>query len=189
MLNITKIPCRNCGDRGFFKPEIIVVHISTGTMASMDSWFAQPVSQASAHYAVGKDGTTVHQYVEEGLAAWANGRVINPSFKLYKWGINPNKYTISIENEGTDLSIAPDVQINLLLELIRDVARRWSIPLDRDHIIGHYQVDAVNRPFCPSPDHAVMDRLVARLQTEEMVSVQVPKSKEQQVRNFIRSIT
>lgn len=189
MINITKIPCRNCGIRWPFKPEIIVVHISTSTLESMDSWFGQPSSNASAHYGVGKDGVTVHQYVEEELAAWANGRVVNPSFKLYKYGVNPNKYTISIENEGKDLSAAPEAQMNLLGDLIRDVAARWKIPLDRDHIIGHFEVDGVNKSRCPSVDHTIMDRIVAAAKQKELVSINVPREIEQRVRNFIRSIT
>lgn len=180
-MNIIKKLCPNFGSRENYKPEIIVVHISTDTLASMTSWFNTPKSQASAHYGVGKDGTIL-QYVEEKDKAWANGRVNNPSFKLYKPNINPNLYTISIENEGKDLSLAPNLQIETLCELIKDISQRWNIPLDREHIIGHFQIDNKNRNNCPSPDHSIIDKIVAKLQTpsdKQNIKEQIIKLLEQ----------
>ncbi len=162
MIEIIKKPVKNFSEREGHKPEIIVVHISDGSLPSMTSWFSTPVSQASAHYAVGKDGSIL-QYVEEDKKAWHSGRVNNPTFKLYKKGLNPNLYTIGIENEGYDLSLAPEKQLNSLSKLIKDVATRWNIPIDRDHIIGHYQVDGINRVNCPSPDHSILDKIVLRV--------------------------
>lgn len=157
MINIIKKQCNNFYERKGFKPEIIVVHISAGSLSSMDSWFANPLSNASAHYGIGRDGVTIHQYVEEDKAAWANGAVSNPTFKLYKPNVNPNLYSISIENEGQDLMLAPAEQLNLLCELIKDICKRHNIPMDRDHIIGHYEINALNRPNCPSSTHAIID--------------------------------
>jgi N-acetyl-anhydromuramyl-L-alanine amidase AmpD len=177
MINIIKKQCTNWSERDGFRPEIIVIHISAGSLTSMDNWFATPGSQASAHYGVSLDGTKVCQYVDESKMAWANGRVNNPSFVLYKPNINPNKYTISIENEGQDLAKAPESQLTTLVALIKEIAARWNIPMDRNHIIGHFQVDAVNRPYCPSPNHSIIDKIVARIEPEELVCVKVPKSK------------
>lgn len=162
-MNIKKQLCKNWSERDGYKPEIIVIHISTGTLSSMTSWFSTPVSQASAHYAVGKDGTIL-QYVEDEKKAWANGRVNNPSFKLYKTNINPNLYTLSIENEGQDLSKAPEIQIQTLIDLIKYLCEKWDITPDREHIIGHYQIDSKNRINCPSPDHSIIDKIVDKLQ-------------------------
>jgi N-acetyl-anhydromuramyl-L-alanine amidase AmpD len=170
-MKIIQTPSPNFSEREGYKPELIVIHISAGSLTSMDSWFNTPNSQASAHYGVGKDGVTVHQYVQEDKKAWHAGRVNNPSFTLYKPGINPNLYTIGIENEGLDLDKAPVEQIRTLCELIKDIAARWNIPLDREHIIGHFQIDAINRPNCPSPNHAVIDEIVALLKTVDNVSV------------------
>jgi len=186
-LKITKKVCPNFEDRMGYKPEIIVIHISAGTIAGMDSWFASPSSQVSAHYGVGIDGT-YSQYVDETKAAWANGRVKNPSFKLYKPNVNPNLYTISIENEGMDLSKAINIQLQALYSLIKDIASRNNIPLDRDHIIGHFEIDAVNKPFCPSPDHTIMDRIVTALNADPLVCVMCPQSKVDAVKNFISNL-
>jgi N-acetyl-anhydromuramyl-L-alanine amidase AmpD len=190
MINPIKKNCTNWSERQGYKPEIIVVHISAGSLTSMDNWFSTPNSQASAHYGVSKDGLTLYQYVDESKMAWANGRVNSPSFSLYKPGVNPNLYTISIENEGYDLIYASSAQLDLLCELIRDICKRHSIPMDRDHIIGHFQIDSVNRPYCPSPDHSIMDKIVARLKTdtEEMVSLMCPKSRVEVIKSIINLI-
>lgn len=174
-MNIIKNICNNWGDRGIYKPDVIVVHISAGSLTSMTSWFSTPNSQASAHYGVGKDGSIL-QYVEEDKKAWTQGNVNNPSSKivLSRPGINPNLYCISIENEGTDLQNAPESQIKVLCELIKDIAKRWNIPLDRDHIIGHFEIDGINRVYCPSPNHSIMDRIVGLLQVKEQF-VTVPR--------------
>lgn len=169
-MEIIKNLVKNFSSREGYKPELIVIHISAGSLTSMTNWFSTPNSQASAHYGVGKDGSIL-QYVEEKDKAWANGRVNNPSFSLYKPGINPNLYTISIENEGMDLAQYTDNQMQSLIELIKDITSRWNIPLDRDHIIGHYEIDAINRPYCPSPDHSIIDEIVSLLKVEDTVEV------------------
>lgn len=183
MLNITKNICKNYSEREGYKPEIIVIHISSGSLTSMASWFNTPSSQASAHYGIGKNGSIL-QYVEEDKKAWACGRVNNPSFTLYKQGINPNLYTINIENEGMDLSLAPAIQIKTLCELIKDIAKRNNIPLDRDHIIGHFQIDAINRPFCPSPTHSIIDKLLVLLKEEDLVSI--PRKLLEEVSSYLK---
>lgn len=187
MINIIRKSCSNFSSRDGYVPEIIVVHISAGTLASMNSWFANPGSFVSAHYGVGKDGTIV-QYVDEANMAWSNGRVNYPTFKLLKKDVNPNKYTISIENEGMDLAKASDLQLQVLYYLIKDIAKRYNIPLDRDHIIGHFEIDSINKPFCPSRDHTIMDKIVKAIAPEEQVCVMCPKSKVDAVLNFIKGL-
>jgi len=124
-MNITKKLCKNFSEREGYKPELIVIHISAGSLTSMTSWFQTPNSQASAHYGVGKDGSVL-QYVEEDKKAWHAGRVNNPTFKLYKQGVNPNLYTIGIENEGMDLKNHTELQMKSLCELIKDIGARNS---------------------------------------------------------------
>jgi N-acetyl-anhydromuramyl-L-alanine amidase AmpD len=182
-MNIKKNLVANFSSREGYKPELIVVHISAGSLTSMTNWFSTPGSQASAHYGVGKDGSIL-QYVEESNKAWHAGRVNNPSFKLYKPGINPNLYTIGIENEGQDLANATVEQMRSLCELIKDVAKRNNIPLDRDHIIGHFQIDAINRPYCPSKDHSVMDEIVTLLGAKED-TVEVPRRLLVEISNYL----
>jgi len=154
-------PNFTAGRKGYV-PEIIVLHVIDGSQVSCDSWFANPISQVSANYSIGFTGE-IHQYVKDEDTAWAQGRVTNPTFSLYKPNVNPNLYCLSIEHEGTDLSIVHEAQINASAELIRSLAGKWNIPIDRDHIIGHYQIFA-GKPNCPATDKSIIDRIVRQAQ-------------------------
>lgn len=163
-------PNFNIGRKGTI-PDVIVLHISTGSLASCDDWFSQSISQVSAHYIVGLNGE-IHQYVNENDTAWANGQVVIPTAKIIKdrSTINPNLYSVSIEHEGTDLANAPESQLNASVELIRAIAGRYSIPLDRNHIIAHREIKST-KPNCPSSDLSIVDKIVQKCQV-------VVKSKE-----------
>lgn len=166
-MNIIQKSCPNFkpGRQGY-KPEIIFIHIMEGSLASTDSWFSNTASQVSSHYGVGLNGE-VHQYVQEIDTAWTQGYHQGATFKLHKPGINPNLYGISIEHEGTDLSRASEDQLNASASLIRAIASHWNIPIDRDHIVGHYEVDPIRKPNCPSTDKSILDKLVARARGAE----------------------
>ena len=141
-------------------PVAIVLHIMQMTLPECDGRFCDPVPKVSTHYGVGKDGT-IHQWVDERDTAWGNGIVQTPTWKLHRPGVNPNLRTISIEHEGesgepwTEAMYAADVF------LIRRAARRWNIPLDRDHLIGHCEIGG-HKPFCPGPG-LDFDRLLRML--------------------------
>ena len=146
------------GRKGY-KPELIVIHIMDGTLSGTDAWFANPASQVSAHYGIGKSGE-IHQYVKEEDAAWHAGRVDAPSAKLIKPKVNPNLYTIGIEHEGKSTDVWTDEMKRASASLIRDICQHWQIPIDRDHIIGHYQIYS-KKPDCPSHDKKILNELVA----------------------------
>lgn len=145
------------GRKGY-KPELIVIHIMDGTLPGTDSWFINPASQVSAHFGIGKKGE-VHQYVKEEDAAWHAGRVDAPSAKLVKANVNPNLYTIGIEHEGKPEDKWTDEMKQASASLIREVCQRWQIPIDRDHIIGHYQIYS-KKPDCPARDKKILNELV-----------------------------
>jgi N-acetyl-anhydromuramyl-L-alanine amidase AmpD len=122
-----------------------------------------PKSEASAHYIISRTGRIV-QLVKNEDRAWANGIVQKPSWTLYD-GTNPNAYTISIEHEaltGDDGLTEEQYQASLWLHL--KLIREHSIPVDREHIIGHYQIDSVDRPKDPG-DAFPWDRLMKDINT------------------------
>jgi len=143
-------------------PDTIVLHISTGSFVSCINWFADPTSKVSSHYLISLKGQVV-QFVDEKDTAWANGQVVNPTSSLVKarTGINPNKYTISIEHEGKDLSQAPQAQIDASAKLVKEIATRWNIPIDREHVIGHNEIKST-KPFCPATNMSVVDTIIAK---------------------------
>lgn len=135
--------------------EAVVVHVSEGGKAGVDSWFHNPDSEASAHYLVNKDGT-IWQFVEEGDTAWANGKEQNPNLSdplIKKWhdaGTNPNRATISIETERNWQDRLTPPQLASLVWLAADVHRRYGLPTDGSRLFGHNEIDSVDRARCPS---------------------------------------
>lgn len=137
--------------KGGNSKSVVVVHTMVGTLDSTNGWFNNSASGVSSHYGVDLDGSRVFQWVEENNQAWANGEVIAPTSKvvLNRPGLSPNKYTISIEcADGRNPSGADRTrQIPVLVELIKDICERNSIPIDRDHIIGHREIKSTKT--CP----------------------------------------
>lgn len=168
-----------------YKPIAIVIHIMQGTLQGTGTWFSQPSSQVSAHYGVGKSGE-IHRYVMETDVAWHAGRVTDPDWKyLIKAGngnvVDPNLYTIGIEHEGNADSAWTDEMYNSSSALIADIAARWNIPLDRDHIIGHHQIYAVKS--CPG-EKVDLDQLIALASKKQ----KDPVSKDYNVRSDAGSL-
>lgn len=159
-MNIITKPTPNytTGRSGNRKPELIVIHVMDGTLKGTDSWFAAVTSQVSSHYGIGLDGE-IHQYVKEADTAWHAGRVKNPSFSLYKEGVNPNAYTIGIEHEGKANTEWTPAMKQASAALIREICTRWGIPVDREHIIGHYQIFS-DKPNCPALNKGIIDELI-----------------------------
>ncbi|MDP3795072.1 MAG: peptidoglycan recognition family protein [bacterium] len=151
-------PNYSVGRRGY-RPEAIVIHIMAGTLTGTDAWFANPASQVSAHYGIGKNGE-MHQYVKEEDTAQHAGVVDKPSWTLIKPGINPNLYTVGLEHEGQPTDVWTQAMKAASAETIRAVAQRWQIPIDRNHIVGHYQIRA-SKPNCPAVDKRIIDELIA----------------------------
>lgn len=159
-MNIIQKPSPNfwSGRKGY-RPEAVVIHIMDGTLVGTDSWFVSPSSQVSAHYGISRVGE-VHQYVQEGDTAWHAGRVDKPSWNLIKPDINPNLYSIGIEHEGKPNDIWTEDMKSASANLIREICKRWQIPIDRQHIIGHYQIFS-QKPNCPSANKSIINELIA----------------------------
>lgn len=167
----------NSSSREGYVPFVIVDHVSVGSLSSMDNWFRDPNNNvSSAHFGVGKDGS-IHQYVSIDRMAWANGvpreqydQATAPVVK--DMNVNPNLYSVSIEHEGYDgeLTEAQFASSVWLHRYIRQYIReKWGrdFPLDRYHVIGHYQINPVSKPNCPGPRFP-WERLYAALAEPEM---------------------
>jgi len=154
-------PHRHKGRQGF-RPEAVVIHIIEGTLSAADSWFQSPESMVSAHYGIGRTGE-IHQYVGEADTAFHAGRVWKSKWTSLKPQVNPNLYTIGIEHEGKGRSEWPDAMYQSSARLIADVCTRWSIPIDREHVVGHREI--YGRKTCPN-DVCDLDRLIAMARAE-----------------------
>jgi len=133
------------GRRGF-KPEAIVIHCLNENLAHSESVFLDPTSRMSLHYAVALSGA-VHQYVEENHSAFHAGIVVNPQWNKLKTNVNPNFYTIGIALEGHADDAHPGAQLAASATLILEIAARWGIPLDSEHVVEHSRIRASRN--CP----------------------------------------
>jgi N-acetylmuramoyl-L-alanine amidase len=174
-MQIINVPSPNFskGRKGYH-PEAIVIHIMEGTLSGTDSWFRNPQSKVSAHYGVGTNGE-LHQYVQETDTAWHAGRVNAPVWSFIKptgngQFINPNYYTIGIEHEGNENTNWTEDMYNTTSSLISEISKRWNIPLDRRHIIGHHEIYSLKT--CPG-FNVDLERLV---QMSKQKSGYIPES-------------
>ena len=162
-MNIQQNSTPNKSSRGSYKPYLIVWHIAEGSYNGTISWEKNPASQTSSHFVLGKNGE-ITQLVPLNMAAWTQGvdpnkdmKPTNAYVKAHK-GINPNLYCISIECEGkwsetkgklTDKQL--EAAAYLTSYIVEEVDRIYGveIPVDREHMIGHCEINSVTRPHCP----------------------------------------
>jgi N-acetyl-anhydromuramyl-L-alanine amidase AmpD len=112
----------------------IVIHETDGSWISAVNWFQNPRSRVSAHYVVRAYGGGIIQMVGEGDTAY-HAR-------------NSNPYTIGIEHEYNPRQAIwhTDAQYRSSALLVCAIARRYGIPVDRAHIVGHREL--------PGADHS-----------------------------------
>jgi N-acetyl-anhydromuramyl-L-alanine amidase AmpD len=138
----------------------VVLHTTVGSAGSATAWFGDVRSGVSAHFLVGLDGA-VSTFVDEADTARHAGRVLRPTAPFLAPEVDPNLITIGIEfvDDGDPHGVTrPDAQYETGAELLWALCLRWSIPLDRDHVVGHREVFAAKT--CPG--NLDIDRLLGR---------------------------
>ena len=144
-MEIKKVGCPSSNFRegrpGGHRPEAIVVHIMDGSFSAGESVFLNPATQKSAHYGISTVGE-VHKYVDEEDTAFHAGTVVRPQWELLKPGVNPNFYTIGIEHAGRPYDVWPDIQLTTSATLVGQIAARWNIPIDEQHVVPHHLIRA-----------------------------------------------
>ena len=114
----------------------IVIHATDGgSLTGNGWWLSAGHSHASAHYVVSRDGSIV-QLVHLSDIAWHAGN----------WKVN--QHSIGIEHVGDtyDPNGFTNAQYQQSARLVAWLVRRYGIPVDRQHIIGHSQVPDPNDP-------------------------------------------
>jgi N-acetyl-anhydromuramyl-L-alanine amidase AmpD len=108
----------------------IVIHTTQGAYAGTINWFQNPKARVSAHYVVRSSDGKVTQMVLEKDIAWHAGS------RTY------NQQGIGIEHEGfvDDKSWYTDAMYKSSAAVTRALCLKYKIPMDRKHIIGHYEV-------------------------------------------------
>jgi N-acetyl-anhydromuramyl-L-alanine amidase AmpD len=135
-------------NRGPKRIDMIIVYVAQGSYSGTISWFNKFYSYFSAHYVVAKDGR-VAQCVRNEDIAWHAGN----------WRYN--KMSIGIEYAGYASKTRTARQYRSSARLSVYLSRRFNIPVDRRHIIGHREVPGVNKT-CPGKfDFARYLRLIS----------------------------
>lgn len=170
-------------------PDIIVSHITEGNYTGAISWLQNPASGASAHFVISKTGI-ITQLVDIRESAWINGTRLKKEDKGPGWygdaklqlvrerKTNANLYSVGIEHEGiwsqskgrlTDEQFKATVWLHKYI--IAEIKRIYGtdIIIDREHIVGHYQIDPIRKPNCPGQNFQ-WDELIKELKGAEEMS-------------------
>lgn len=142
------------------KVTLIVLHHS-GDDSAEKTYKTLKKRGLSVHYIVDRDGTIYYVVDENKKALHAGccskrnkkccGKKVCAICKDDKYvGITDRSIGIEIVNTGhKDMEYTPEQYI-ALNKLIKDIADRWLIPIDDDHIIAHYQI--TEGKWDPSPN-------------------------------------
>jgi N-acetyl-anhydromuramyl-L-alanine amidase AmpD len=122
------------------KIKYIIIHDTEGSYDSAISWFQNPASYVAAHYVIRSSDGEVTQMIRTKDVGWHAGN----------WYVN--MHSIGVEHEGEAAaggSWYTEAMYRSSAKLVRYLADRYDIPLDRQHIIGHEQVQGINPTRVP----------------------------------------
>jgi N-acetyl-anhydromuramyl-L-alanine amidase AmpD len=137
----------------------IVEHITDGTDSR--DWLQHAQNGSSVHFLIREERGlgVVYQFMPVEWAAWGNGRYSQNNPYMPGWvrnlvgsSININHATVSIEHERDWPFSTPlrGPMLDASIELHRWLVANYpTIKPDREHLIGHYQIDHVDRANCP----------------------------------------
>jgi hypothetical protein len=111
----------------------IVIHVAQGSYSGTISWFENCAAQGSAHYVVSRKGGVAQSVRDEDIAwhaGWWNTNTHSIGIEHAGYINNPDWFTTKMYHASARLSAW--------------CCKKYKIPIDRTHIIGHYQV-----PGCP----------------------------------------
>jgi N-acetyl-anhydromuramyl-L-alanine amidase AmpD len=184
------------------KVKAVVIHIAAGSMMGIFPTFNDPNRLASAHFAVAKNGT-IEQYVSIDDTAygvgmrfkdgnWYNPRGIlaKPTWTGLQPPLNPNLYTISIEHEGQPGDQWTSQMYDANNRLLQWIAKQCNLNyVPRQTLIGHFEIDPVDRPYCPGPN-VHWDQIAADANgtaTSNLIMTQIQASANEVIRLSINT--
>lgn len=151
-------------------PIALVLHTMGGSLAGAEGQFVNAGSEVSAHFGIGVGGR-VHQYVDLGDRAWANGILEDGHLWPGRPGVNPNDVTISIETEdlGSTLEPVSDAQYEATLAVARDVVGRH--PTIR-YLVTHRAIAPLTRRNDPGDRWLLTGRFTALANALKLIPVE-----------------
>jgi N-acetyl-anhydromuramyl-L-alanine amidase AmpD len=117
-----------------YKIDRIVIHTMQGSLNGTVTWFQTPGRDVptAAHYCIGEDGTIVQMVPDDRKALHAGSKT------EAGW----NDRSIGIEHAGwvDDGKPPPEAMLTASARVVAVLCRKYGIPMDRQHIIGHAEV-------------------------------------------------
>ncbi len=143
--NSSARPAGNIG-----KVAMVIIHTCEGGYSGCVSWLRNTAAGASAHYVVKENGAEVSQLVRESSKAWHIAAEYqssrNAGVDAWRNGYSSNNFTVGIEHGGFGSQATwANGLIESSAKLTCDITRRHAIPRDRQHIVGHGQLQPWNR--------------------------------------------
>ncbi len=135
--------------------QYIVIHTIEGWEEATEECFASPNWQAATHYVVGRSCPAPDEPDAGSLWAYPSARtslqypvvvtqmISEADTASHTAAQVMDRLSVGIEHEGFIKNysyLLTDEQYLRSARLVRDIARRHSVPIDREHIIGHYQI-------------------------------------------------
>lgn len=145
----------NSGSRNGITIDRIVLHhnATTNKDVAMNTWIQGGAAGTSAHYEI--TPTEIIGCVGEQYAAWHCGGTGGADVPKMS---NPNQRSIGLENLNATgapgWTIDPKTVTNCA-KLVADICKRYNIPCDRTHVIGHNEVTATACPGGMDVDEVV----------------------------------
>lgn len=134
-MKIIKAPSPNFNERPLPVDSIIIHYTDMLSAQKAIEWLVNPDSQVSCHYLIDEKGM-VYQLVEEDKRAWHAGE----SYWQGRTNLNDCSIGIELANPGhtNGYTPFPEVQIDALINLCKEIKTRWGIPSSR--ILGHSDI-------------------------------------------------
>jgi len=171
--------------KGTNQPAAIIIHVMQGWANTAKEWAREGHYGASWHFTVARDGKVCQHlgFADGGYHAGISATKPAPSWKLWRgYAVNVNNYTVGIEHEGFTGEVFPAAQIEASAKLSRWLCDRLGFPADRDHIVGHYEIDRVDRANDPGPTFPWTAYLAQINATNE----EEPDVTDEQIRTIVR---
>lgn len=119
----------------------VVLHRTEGSFMSGMAWTHDAKSQVSYHFIIDLDGV-VYNTVDINDTAWANGLVVNGTWKGLEKGVNPNYTTVSVALSGLAKDKPTRSQVLAFCELLGELSMQLNIPLTEDSLVFHREIRA-----------------------------------------------
>lgn len=144
----------------------IVLHGTAGSLSSAlftltDPRPDNPQDAVSANYLIDLNGD-IYRFMSwwKGKRSYANGNLLKPDTSV-SWikecqdrGINPNFVTLSVEHVASRDAMLQnksmtEQQFASSMWLVGKLLSDNGLKASHETVVGHFQLDSVNRPFCP----------------------------------------